>query len=53
MWTALWEDGHVSWWMRELFDEQFAVLDSSNLQDPVAGQNLPDAPAERSDRSCP
>ena len=40
MWTALWEDGHVSWWMPERFDEQFAVLDSSDLHDPDAGLNL-------------
>ena len=40
MWTALWEDGHVSWWMPERFDEQFAVLDSSDLYDSDAGLNL-------------
>jgi len=40
MWTALWEDGHVSWWKPERFDEQFAVLDSSDLYDPDAGLNL-------------
>ena len=31
---------HVSWWMPERFDEQFAVLDSSDLYDPEAGLNL-------------
>lgn len=40
MWTTLWEDGHVSWWMPERFDEQFAVLDSSDLYDPAAGLDM-------------
>ena len=40
MWMSLWEDGHVSWWMPEQFDEQFAVLDSSGLYDVDAGLNL-------------
>ena len=40
MWKSLWEDGHVSWWMPERFDEQFTVLDSSGLYDVDAGLNL-------------
>lgn len=40
IWTSLWEDGHVSWWMPERFDEQFAVLDSSDLYDADAGLHL-------------
>ena len=40
MWSALWDEGHVSWWMPERFDEQFAVLDSSDLYDADAGLSL-------------
>ena len=40
MWSALREEGHVSWWMPERFDEQFAVLDSSDLYDPEAGLSI-------------
>ena len=42
MWTALWENGHISWWNRDRFDEQFAVLDTSGLYDGNAGLNISD-----------
>ena len=42
MWTTLWENGHVSWWNRCRFDEQFAVLDTSDLYDGNAGLNVLD-----------
>ncbi len=42
MWKYLWNGGHLSWWMRERFDEQFAVLDSGDLYDDRAGLNSGD-----------
>lgn len=44
MWASLWEQRHVSWWMPERFDEQFAVLDSGDLYDPDAGLSMSGEP---------
>ena len=37
LWTALWEGGHVAWWAADQFEEQFAVLQTSDLYDGCAG----------------
>ncbi|CAM4255768.1 CRISPR-associated endonuclease Cas3'' [Palleronia rufa] len=41
LWRALWNGGHVGWWAPDRFDEQFAVLQTSDerqgFYDPHAG----------------
>lgn len=37
MWKSLWASGLVSWWEADIFDEQFAMIDSSDAYDPQAG----------------
>lgn len=37
LWRKLWDEGHLSWWAADRFDEQFAILQTSDLYDAVAG----------------
>lgn len=37
LWRELWARGLVQWWRPDLFDEQFAVLASSDIYDDAAG----------------
>lgn len=37
LWHELWQQGLVHWWEADRFDEQFAVLDSSDAYDETAG----------------
>lgn len=37
LWKSLWDSGQISWWAPEQFEEQFAVLQSSDLYDKRAG----------------
>ena len=40
LWKALWDEGHVAWWAADQFEQQFAVLQTSDLYDPRAGLSL-------------
>ncbi|MDD9718723.1 CRISPR-associated endonuclease Cas3'' [Dinoroseobacter sp. PD6] len=37
LWKMLWDQGHVAWWAADSFQEQFAVLQTSDVYDPRAG----------------
>lgn len=37
MWNTLLNEGHIAWWAQDQFDDQFAVLQTSNLYDEQAG----------------
>lgn len=37
LWKTLWEEGHVTWWAEDQFEEQFAILQTSDLYDARAG----------------
>ncbi|WP_149758789.1 CRISPR-associated endonuclease Cas3'' [Roseivivax sediminis] len=37
LWTELWKGGHLAWWEADQFEEQFAVLQTSDLYDAQAG----------------
>lgn len=40
LWRDLWARGLVQWWRPDLFDEQFAILASSDAYDDAAGLGL-------------
>ncbi|MCY4007022.1 MAG: CRISPR-associated endonuclease Cas3'' [Rhodobacteraceae bacterium] len=40
MWHELQDEGHISWWVPERFDKQFAVLINSDLYDTEAGLSM-------------
>lgn len=37
LWKMLWDEGHLGWWAKEQFEEQFAILQTSDLYDARAG----------------
>lgn len=37
LWKTLWDQGHVAWWAADRFEEQFAILQTSDLYDALAG----------------
>ncbi|KIT18129.1 CRISPR-associated endonuclease Cas3'' [Jannaschia aquimarina] len=37
MWSSMWEAGQIAWWAPDWFEEQFAVLQTSDLYDAEAG----------------
>lgn len=37
LWAALWDSGHIAWWEADRFEEQFAILQTSDLYDVMAG----------------
>ena len=37
LWSVLWDDGHIAWWEEDRFEQQFAVLQTSDLYDEQAG----------------
>jgi CRISPR-associated endonuclease/helicase Cas3 len=37
LWKTLWDEGHLAWWVEDQFEDQFAILQTSDLYDPLAG----------------
>ena len=40
LWKWLWDEGHLAWWAPEQFEEQFPVLQTSDLYSEIAGLSL-------------
>lgn len=37
IWKTLWDEGHLAWWAADQFEDQFAILQNSDLYDLRAG----------------